>query len=70
MQNNNALQQTLECPNCSGLIYFSVKELIQGAAFSCGRCNAQIKMSPASINQVEKSYKKFNDLKNKLKDKQ
>jgi len=60
----NKILQTIACPVCNDKISFDTKSLLEGAKFSCPKCQATISLSKESTDIVKQAMEKFENLKN------
>ena len=57
---------TIPCPACNTPIPFNTHELLRGAQFTCPKCYASIGLSNESRPVVEKTMKKFDEMKKNI----
>ncbi|MBY5986811.1 hypothetical protein [Roseovarius atlanticus] len=63
------LEQSIDCPDCGTPIAIETRALMEGAAFACGSCGAEISMARRAGESWGAAQAKFAALKaNMLKD--
>lgn len=58
-----SLEQSIDCPDCGTAIPIETRALLEGAAFACPKCAAEISMSPRRDETWGAAQKKFEALK-------